>query len=442
MAGPITKLREAWTAGGVKELEAGHPDPPGRGWWYIPQASVDTRGVRDGLGNSAVTACLRVKGQGLSEAPIRVYDRVEGQDEEIPGHPLEQLLAQPNPLMVGELLWGYTVTACDATGDAYWAKVRSAAGRVVQLWPLIPSYVTPEDENGRLAQAGDEGKLIAYYEYSPNGKPTRIEPSEIIHLRTGLDPDNHRRGVAPLKTVLREVVGDEEAGQFAAALVSNMGIPGVALIPDEPGDPGPSPEDAEAMADVFQSKFSGRNRGRPWIPSARMKPHIISFTPEQMDFKTVRRVPEERISAVLGVPAILAQLGAGLDRAINANARELREFFTESTLSPLWRIFGAQLTVQLLPDFDPATSRRAGFDTSEVRALAQDEDAIWKRVDAGVKGGWATVADARRAAGLDTDPTHDVFLRALNQVEVPADQPRSPNGETAPTAEELEEMIG
>ena len=32
----------------------------------------------------------------------------------------------------------------------------------------------------------------------------------------------------------------------------------------------------------------------------------------------------------------------------------------------------------------------------------------------GVSGGWITVAEARKAVGLDVGPEHDVFLRPLN----------------------------
>lgn len=440
MAGPFEKIRQAWQAGGLKELEVGYPSIPGRNWWYMPQGAVDTRGVGNGLGNSAVCACLIVKGRAVAEAPIRVFERVEGAEEEVSPHSIDALLARPNPYMTADLLWGYTVTACDAEGDSYWVKRRSAAGRVVELWPLLPSLVTPEDENGALARDGDQGKLIAYYEYAPDGIPVRIETFDMVHLRQGLDPANHRQGLAPLKTVLREIVGDEEAGQFSASLVTNMGIPGIILSPDDPNDQGPTPEEAEVMSDVFQSKFAGRNRGRPYIPTGRMKPHVVSFSPEQMDFKNLRRVPEERISAVLGVPAILAGLGAGLDRATYSNAGELREFFTETTVTGLWKLFQQQLSIQLLPDFDTSPNRSLRFDTSDVRALQPDEDKAWSRVDAGVRGGWATVADARRAAGLEVEPQHEIFLRPLNTVEVPADGQPADEG-SVPTVDELEEMI-
>ena len=84
------------------------------------------------------------------------------------------------------------------------------------------------------------------------------------------------------------------------------------------------------------------------VLSGSMSVEKMSFSPSELDIGTLRRIPEERVSAVLGVPAILAGLGAGLERATYSNAQQLREFFTENKLIPLWRMVGTELTYQLL----------------------------------------------------------------------------------------------
>ena len=71
-----------------------------------------------------------------------------------------------------------------------------------------------------------------------------------------------------------------------------------------------------------------------------------------MNLIELRRLPEERVAAVMGVPAVLAGLGAGLNSATYNNTRELREYFTEQKLVPLWRTVADELTYQLLPEFD------------------------------------------------------------------------------------------
>lgn len=445
------RLAAAWRAGGLKEMPGmygGYSPQTLAPFWYMPAGYVSTDGVGNGDGNSAVTACLNVLGAAFAEAPVAAYEPDADTQQLVPNsmHPAALRVAQPNAYMVGELLWGYTLTATHIDGDAYWVKVRSQGGRVVELWPLMPDLVEPRDGTGGLATAEEraaaqagQGPFIAYYEYRQGTGLQRLERQDIVHLRLAINPDNPRKGRAPLRTVLREVLGDEEAGQFAAALLRNMGIPGVVLSPNDPNDLGPSSDEAEAIADAWQSRFGGQNRGRPLVMTGgQMKVDVVSFSPQQMDLKALRRVPEERISAVLGVPAILAGLGAGLDRATYSNAGELREFFTEQKLAPLWRLFGAQLTAQLLPDFDDRPGVALGFDTRDVRALQDDQDKLFARWLDAVRTGAATVADFRRAVGLDWAEADEVYLRSSTLFEVPAGQVP---GERIPEPDELEALL-
>jgi hypothetical protein len=151
-----------------------------------------------------------------------------------------------------------------------------------------------------------------------------------------------------------------------------------------------------------------------------MKVSVVSFSPEQLDFKTVRRVPEERISAVTGVPAIVAQLGAGLDRSTFANYGEAREFMTEDAVAPLWEGFGIQWTEGLRLDFGLSEAEAIRYDTSEVAALQDDKNEAAKRINLGIKGGWAMVSEGRAEAGLPVDDSHEVFLRPSGVTVVPA----------------------
>jgi hypothetical protein len=127
----------------------------------------------------------------------------------------------------------------------------------------------------------------------------------------------------------------------------------------------------------------------------------FGFSPEQMNLSSLRDVPEERIAAVIGVPPILAGLGAGLDRATYNNVDALIEYFTEKKLVPLWGMDDAKLQASLKPDFssDPRVVIRR--DLSEVRALQEDMDKKYFRLNTGVQGArpWITVNEARSDVG-------------------------------------------
>ena len=373
----------------------------------------------DGTGNSAVIACLNVLATAFAEPGLLVAMRnSEGDYKQDMNHPVARLWRRPNPYMTNQLLANYIVTSLNANGDAFIYKNRNNRGQVVELVPLMPHLVEAK---------GNENELITHYNYQPGGgsqgnEIVEILKKDMIHLRQNVDPNNMRKGLAPLRGVLREIAGDEAAGQYTAALLHNMAVPGVILSPRDDAMGGPTREEAEAIADMYKQKFGGKNRGAPMVLSGAMNVEIVSFSPDQMKLAELRRIPEERVSAVLGVPAVLAGLGAGLDSATYSNTKELREFFTESKMVPMWNMVAQELTHQLLrPEFDGADNEYCEYDVTSVRALADDKDNLYKRMNTAVQGGWVTIGEARKVVGLDADERHDVYLRPLNMIQVRED---------------------
>src|SRR3990167_8384960 len=118
----------------------------------------------------------------------------------------------------------------------------------------------------------------------------------------------------------------------------------------------------------------------------------FGFSPEQLVLRDLRMIPEERVTAVLGVPAVVAGLGAGLVRSTVTNMDEAREMAYESNIIPTQRCLAEDIRFQLLTDFmaeEEIWSWRFGFDLSKVRVLADDEDRHWRRLGVGGRGGWA-----------------------------------------------------
>ena len=377
---------------------------------YFPSDKLEDIG--NGSGNSAVAACLSVLATAFAEPKLNVMKEDEvGQDVVLAKHPVSKLFKRPNPFMSGAILSHYLVSSISVEGDAYLFKNRNKKGQVVQLVPLMPAFVKAK---------GDTERLITRYEYTPTTDTVDIDPKDIIHIRTGVDPNDHRRGYAPIKTVLREILGDEAAGQYSTALLHNMAIPGVILSPSSDAMGGPTREEAEAISEMYKSKFGGANRGMPMVLTGSMNIDVVSFSPQDMNLIELRRLPEERVSAVMGVPAVLAGLGTGLNSATYSNTRELREYFTEQKLVPLWRTVAEELTYQLLPDFTEDDNIYCKYQVEDVRALSQDQDELYKRMNTAVSGGWATIGEARNAVGLAADDTHNVYLRPLNMQQVEA----------------------
>ena len=363
-------------------------------------------------GNSAALACLNVLGTAFSEPPLKVYLKTQEGDEYIPNHPAQALLDNPNPNMSSSLMNNYIVTSIAVYGDAFLLKLRNDAGAVVQLVPLLADMIEVK---------GNEEQLITKYQYKQKGNTLEIMPEDMIHLRERIDPRNHRRGLSPLRSVMVEILGDAAASQMGAALVKNTGVPSVVISPKN--DLSMTSDEAENIAEVFGRRFGGENRGRPLVISGgEVDIKTLSFSPKDLEIGKLRYINEERISAVLGVPAILAGLGAGLERATYSNAKELREFFTEQKLIPMWNHFANEFTKQLLlQDFEDNTDYCFKYDISDVRALSQDEDATMQRIVTGFNAGFVTVNEARQANQLSPLDNGDYFVRDMTIAEVPVD---------------------
>lgn len=384
--------------------------------WFLPTSRFDyLLEVGDGTDSSTVMAPLLWIGRTFPEAPPMLWSIDEdGNEEQVPHHDLLRLLTRPNPFYSGATLWMATLMDYNVDGNGYWIKIRNQVGAVQQLW-YTPSWM--------MEPEGDEQNFITKYIYTIDGRKVELQPEDVVHFRFGLDPENQRKGRSPLKTVLREVFTDDEAARFTAALLKNMGVPGILVSPDSDNPPGP--DDVTATKEYVDDEFRGENRGKALVMSGKTKVQEFGFSPEQLDLKSLRRIPEERTTAVLGVPAIVAGLGAGLDRSTFANMSEAREMAYESNIIPTQRTMGEEVRFQLLTDFevDPWVWR-FGFDLSNVRVLQEDRNKQATRWGEMVKSGYARVAEARREFGLETTDADEVYLRSIAIVAVPAGEVR------------------
>ncbi len=359
-----------------------------------PGASEDNRSV-----NSAVFACLMAIANSYPEPPLVVKRRYKaGSVDARNESPLQNILDNPTPnneLSMEEILF-WTAWAKHVDGNAYWLKVRSGdetTGNVVELWPVSPTRIKPVTEKG-------SGDWISWYKYkdAPNHY-VQVPIENVIHFRLGVDDADMRYGLSPLKALVRQISTDEEADKFTAALLKNYAVPGLVVIPAQ----GTTLDEAQAdrLAFKFRKRFGNDDRGNIAVMSKDSRIEQFGFSPKDLDLSILHRIPEERISAVLGVPAIVAGLGAGLDRATYANFREAREMFTEQKLIPLWRADAAKLNSALRPDFTGNKQIFIEFDITDVRSLQEDEDNKYARLQKAVGKAWMTRNEAREDIGLD-----------------------------------------
>lgn len=372
--------------------------------------------VGDFLDTSVVMAPVQWVQRALPEARLTVRKRTADRKvAELLDHPMLALIQRPNPFYADIVLWWGVVLSLILDGNAYWMIVRNAAGRPVELWYIPHWMLEPKWPDG-----GTE--FISHYRYSPGGgsPAVDVDPMDIVHFRYGINPRNMRKGLAPIDSTIREIFMDIESSNFVAALLRNMGVPGIVISPK--GGAMPTPQDVEATKTYIQSQFGGDGRGKPLVLGAPTDVQAFGFNPQQMNMTEARDIAEERVCAAIGIPAAVVGFGAGLQQTqVGATMKSMSKQAWQNGVVPLLLLIADELKRSLLSQFPATDGQEVVFDTSEVLALQEDEAEQTNLWDTRVKGGWAQVYEAREACGLDADDSHRIYLRQISVIEVPAD---------------------
>jgi HK97 family phage portal protein len=373
--------------------------------------------VKDGMDSSVVMAPILWIAKNSVQANLEVLKETRDGQEPVANHEMLRLLRKPNPFYTGrQMQMAMLVNLC-WSGDAYVIKVRSGTqptSPVKELWFAPASMIEPYT-------AEQSNNFIDYYKYNPYGEQLEIMPSDVVHVRWGVNPRNTRVGISPMYPALREIYSDLEAANFTGALLHNMGIPGVILSPDSDTFTIGDPEIKETKENFVQT-FRGDRRGEPMVMTGKTKVEQFGFDPEKLTLRAVRNVSEERICALLGVAAAVVGFGTGLENTkVGATMKEMREASWEDGIIPYLDVIAETYTDQLLPEFERnAENFEVKYNTSKVAALQESEDAKWKRANIGVRGGFLRVDHAQQYVGLEPDPNQAVYLRSGNIFEVAA----------------------
>ena len=387
------------------------------------------RDVREGLDSGVVMAPINWILRNFTEAEMVMQRKRSGMWEPLDTHPLVELVERPNPFYDGDLLWKATALSYFLDGNAYWQKVRNVFGQVIQLW-YIPHFlidpVAPKDGTG----------YVSHYDYRPRGfgQPIELETRDVVHYRFGLDPRNVRKGLSALKPLLREVFTDDEAANFSATILRNMGVPGGVLSPKTSDYPIKA-EDIKEMKDYMKTGFTGDKRGEWLVLGTPTEVSKFGFDPQSLALGSMRDIAEERVCAALGIPAAVVGFGAGLQSTkVGATMKELRRLAWTSCLQPSQRTLGRQLTQNMVPEMMSQTRRfRIRFDVSSVPAFQEEEHEHTKKVALQVSSGLLRVDRAQEALGLEIDDTQQIYLRPTNVVAVkPGEEPPPPAPEPPP----------
>lgn len=378
----------------------------GGGFWndtfngrILPGADFDyLRESGDLWKNAVVGAVLNFLLCCAVEPRLVVKRKVGTEEEEVPNHPLIELLENPNDddddtnFLVGCYTFDYNLW-----GNAYYLLLRSGAGKVTGIQYLPRRLVRPIPDKTGV-------KRVAGYAYWVDGKPILFDTQDVIQFRFGIDPDNPREGLAPLLASCRDICGENSLATMGAAVARNHGIPGYFIQPADPNPNDPIGADkieegfAKKLQRFWQEKFGRDNAAQPMVVTQRVKIERLGFSPDELMADKSRAVAVSRICAALRIDPMV--LGLPSESKTYSNlAESYRAAFNnnifpngDSYCSKMTRIFRREVGY-LLPN------ERLCFDYSLVGALQDDMDALYKRLVLACGGAFMQVNEARKRGG-------------------------------------------
>lgn len=389
----------------------------GSSYWNW-HSDTDHKADKTSLDNSSlIMAIVNWTGINLAEAlPVVFKPDAKGIPQIDIGNPAADLIRRPNPFFT----WA---DYCQAgafdwwMGDWYMQKVRDGAGDLIELWYIPKIFITPRWPNDGKSpevpanETDESNQFLTHYQYDRPGKPPiLIKQSEMVHIKHGVNVSNPREGVCAWEPVLTEVYGDNAVARFSATIMQNMGMVQYLLSPKDK-DITVSPTQAQQIKEQWIKNSTGANANSPMVNPVGIEATKMSFSPQELDLKELRKEPQSRVAGVAGVPAILLQYLVGLEHGhYGAAYEQARQQGYESVIIPIQNHISEDLTWQVLPELDQTKGAKFGFDITKVRVLQEDRDNLYRRESDALRSGGITINQFLTSVGKEPLPSGDIYL--------------------------------
>lgn len=334
--------------------------------------------------------------------------------EETPNHPLIQILNNPNPLVPRGEFYANLARDLLIAGDAFVYKARYAggmlAGAVAELWRLRPDRVKPVVD--------DKGQLTGW-SYTVNAQTIVIPTSDIMHFKKGQHPTNDHLGWGPVMALMERARIDVYQRNFLAAFYETGGTgPGAVLAVDGEMDQ--------------QSKDDIRDRNRRQFgPGNFLEMMVIdnakgvTYTPLSLNRGLrdalpvdVNSIIETRIATVFNIPGSILGLLVAYANGAYASRKIDWQTLWDINMTPFLSDQDDVFNKNLVSEFGGIDE--VCRDLSDIRALAEDVDALHARARANVAAMLWTQEEGRLVTGVPAKPNDgEHFILGTRETLVP-----------------------
>jgi HK97 family phage portal protein len=319
--------------------------------------------------NPVVHRALRLVAEAVGAVPWTLYDGAR----DLVGHPLEALIARPNPRQSFatflEALAGHLLLS----GNAYVEHLPLPSG-AAELHLLRPDRVRVEADGegwpAALTVTAEKSKRIVAL-YAAGEAPSALHIAQFHPL------DDHY-GFGVLEAALMALDTHNAASVWNKALLDNSARPSGALVYQSKEGGNLSDEQFTRLKGELESEYAGTARaGRPLLLDGGLDWKAMSLSPKDMDFIEAKNAASRDIALAFGVPPML--LGIPGDNTY-ANYREANRAFHRQTVLPLANRIAAEFSNWLAPAH--GAGLRFVPDADATDALAIEREAVWARVGA------------------------------------------------------------
>jgi len=322
-------------------------------------------------------------------------------DEDIPNHPLLQLLRRPNPGQSGPQYIRAKIAYLMIAGNGFEERV-TVGGEVRELYQLRPDRVKVIPASNGFPSG---------YIYTANSKAIRFPVDEngntdLRHLKM-FNPSNDWYGMSPVEAGAYAIDQSNESMKWVQSLLQNSARPSGALTTKDGAEL--SDDNFNRLKAQIEEQYAGAmNAGRPMLLEGGLSWQQMGLSPSDMSLLETKFSAARDICLSFGVPPQL--LGIPGDNTYS-NYAEARLSFWEDTVIPLLDLIaadwsnwlGAPYGIELVPDLD------------DIPAIVDKRQSLWDMADKSLD---LTINERRALKGYGPIEGGDVLYVTIGQIPI------------------------
>lgn len=399
--------RKAAVGSMIQTWEAGTPQQPKDSFYRYALDAYS--------GNEIAFACIEERATSAAEPRLVAVRKTSKGPEQIRDHPVLDLF-EANPFVDSYTLLASWIMHHDIGGNGFIEKVRSRAGKLVELWPLRPDrmHVIPD---------ADPNVHITGWEYRLGGQSMFLPARDVIHWKSR-NPLDDWYGLPLFRPAAMRIDSANAMRTFTQAFFNNAGVPAGLLTFEKTV----GPAEAQMARDRFRNDHGGGNAHGVMVLGGVGSGNNVTYTPMGLPLgerglvmPELDEIIDAKTAMVSGVPLELIGARLGMIHGNRSTMKEARANFWDETLAPIYREMAAVLTLGLRDEYGDFDYLE--FDLSTVKALQEDENAKTDRTIKKLHAGAISLQEARVELGREPEFEAGAILVMPDNISgLPADQ--------------------